>query len=121
MNKFTLFLSLICLIHFNQSQAQAFNVLDHGAIGDGQTINTEVLQKLINSVSDQGGGKIIFPEGTFLTGSLECKANVELHFQEKSVLLGSVDPADYKPLVKKGVKEIVTRDDVSQLALFTAY
>jgi polygalacturonase len=45
-------------------------VTDYGAVGDGQTLNTKALQALIEKVSTDGGGTVVVPSGTFMTGSL---------------------------------------------------
>lgn len=72
---------------------------DYGIIGDAKTLNTEAIQNLIDQVSKNGGGKIVFPSGKFLSGSIELKDNIELHFKTEAVLLGSKNPFDYKKVV----------------------
>jgi polygalacturonase len=78
--------------------AADFNILKYGAIGDGSTLNTAAIQKTIDACYGAGGGKVIFPEGKFLSGTIVLKDNVTLHFEKNSVLLGSVDLKDYKNL-----------------------
>ena len=58
-----------------------FVVTNFGVKPDGITINTTSLQSLIDRVNIKGGGRIVFPEGKFLTGCLHLKSKVELHFQ----------------------------------------
>ncbi|RQP19113.1 MAG: glycoside hydrolase family 28 protein [Parapedobacter sp.] len=72
-----------------------FNVADYGAIADGATMNTVAIQAAIDSCAAQGGGKVVFDNGKYLTGSLYLKSNVELHVGEGVELLGSQDLADY--------------------------
>nr|MBD3621150.1 exopolygalacturonase [Sunxiuqinia sp.] len=66
-------------------------ITDFGAVGDGETMNTEVIQQTINEAAAQGGGVVIIPEGRFLTGALFFKPNTHLHVREGGVLLGSDD------------------------------
>ncbi len=72
------------------------NIVDYGAVADGETLNTESIQKAIDKASSTGGGKVIIPEGKFLSGSIVLKSNVGLHLEEGAVLLGSTDPYAYK-------------------------
>ena len=46
------------------------------AVGDGKTDNTLIIQKAIDSCSLTGGGSVIIPMGTFLTGPIFFKSNV---------------------------------------------
>lgn len=78
--------------------AADFNILKYGAIGDGTTLNTTAIQKAIDACYGAGGGKVIFPEGKFLSGTIVLKDNVTIHFEKNAVLLGSVDLKDYKNL-----------------------
>jgi hypothetical protein len=78
--------------------AKDVNIKDHGAIGDGKTMNTVFLQKAIDECHSSGGGKVIFPEGTYLSGTIALKDNVMLHFQKGSRLLGSTNIDDYRNL-----------------------
>ncbi|NNE26464.1 MAG: glycoside hydrolase family 28 protein [Saprospiraceae bacterium] len=78
--------------------AQDFHVADYNIKNDGVTKNTEALQSMIDSVSNNGGGRIIFSKGTYLTGSFNLKSNVELHLAKDAVLLGSTDFNDHKVL-----------------------
>jgi polygalacturonase len=72
------------------------NIADMGAIGDGETMNTTIIQHAIDSISENGFGAVVVPEGTFLTGKLYMKADVELRVLENGVLLGSTNIFDYK-------------------------
>lgn len=72
-----------------------FNVADFGAIPDGTTLNTAAIQATIDSCAAQGGGKVIFNKGKYLTGALYLKSNVELHVGKGVELLGSQDLSDY--------------------------
>ncbi|HLR50721.1 MAG TPA: glycoside hydrolase family 28 protein [Candidatus Sphingobacterium stercoripullorum] len=75
-----------------------YAVTDFGAVGDGVTLNTEAINKAIETCSAEGGGKVVVKKGIFLTGALFLKSNVNLHLEEGSVLLFSRDTDDY-PIV----------------------
>ena len=75
-----------------------FVLTDYGAAGDGETLNTAAFQKAVEDCSSSGGGRVVVPAGTFLTGAIYLKSNVDLHLSEGSVILFSRDTKDY-PLV----------------------
>ena len=55
------------------------NICDFGAKSDGVTLNTEAINNAIKAVHDKGGGKVIIPEGLWLTGPIVLQNNVSLH------------------------------------------
>lgn len=75
--------------------AKDFTVSDFGAKNDGLTINTNTIQKAIDFVHEQGGGRLIFETGSYVTGSIYLKSNVTLHLERGATILGSTNPFDY--------------------------
>ncbi len=75
-----------------------FIVTDHGAVADGATLNTTVLQKQLDACAANGGGIVRFPAGRYLTGSLVVGSSTTIELETGAVLLGSADVADYTPL-----------------------
>jgi len=69
---------------------------DYGAAGDGVTDNTEVIQKVIDLASDNGGGIIEFNPGIYMTASLFIKSNIEFRIEEgvalKAIQIDSLYP-----------------------------
>ena len=72
-----------------------FNVVDHGALGDGARLNTRPIQDAIEACSHAGGGRVYFPPGRYLSGSLVLKSDVTLELEAGATLLGSKDLRDY--------------------------
>ena len=104
-----------------QSQSKKnYNIVDYGAIADGKTLNTKAIQAAIDSANSSKGGKVIFPKGKFLTGSIEMKSGVDIYLEESAVLLGSTNPNDYKTMETEGRPVSPKSDDNSQLALVLA-
>ncbi|HEY8660528.1 MAG TPA: glycosyl hydrolase family 28 protein [Hanamia sp.] len=76
--------------------AKDFDISKYGAVGDGKTLNTAFIQKAIDDCNAAGGGKVIFPAGDFLAGTIVLKDNVILYFNKDAILLGSTNIDDYK-------------------------
>lgn len=88
----------IGLLFFISTSLQAepvFNVKDFGAVGDGTTRDTQAIQAAIDRCTESGGGRVVFPRGTFLSGTISLKDNVALELTPSAVLLGSTDLDDY--------------------------
>jgi polygalacturonase len=77
-----------------------FPITAYGAVGDGRTDATKALQAAIEACNAAGGGRVVVPEGTFLTGAIHLKSGVNLHVSEGATLAFSTDPAQYLPVVK---------------------
>ena len=67
----------------------------HGIMDDGK-IYTEQIQNLIDTAAANGGGVIVVPAGTYLTGSLFFRQGVHLYVAEGGTLKGSDDISDYR-------------------------
>lgn len=89
-------LTLVCSCS-NSDKVPVYNVLDFGAKGDGKTNEASYIQNAIDKCNESGGGTVVFPAGkTFLSGPIELKSNVNLHFEPNSTLLASPDENLYK-------------------------
>src|SRR5687768_10642310 len=51
-----------------------FVVTKYGAVADGQTDSTEAFRKAIAACHKAGGGRVVVPAGTFLTGAIHLKS-----------------------------------------------
>jgi polygalacturonase len=91
-----LILLLISSLSILYAQEKRYLVTDFKAIGDGKTMNTTAIQAAIDTCANRGGGSIIFPKGTYLTGSIHLKSYVNLEITEGAVLLGSSKRDDYE-------------------------
>jgi len=77
-----------------------FPVTGFGAKGDGTTLNTAAFAKAIAACHRAGGGHVVVPAGgTFLTGAIHLRSNVDLHVEQNATILFSQNPADYLPVV----------------------
>nr|WTB28488.1 glycoside hydrolase family 28 protein [Streptomyces sp. NBC_00830] len=76
-----------------------FRVTDFGAVGDGTTKNTDAFRAAVGACHAAGGGRVVVPEGRFLTGAIHLLSEVELHVEEGATIAFSTDPRDYLPVV----------------------
>ena len=78
-----------------ENLGKRFNIADFGALGDSITLNTKIIQHVIDSAYKSGGGVILVPAGTFLSGALFFKPHTHLYIEEGGTLKGSDTIADY--------------------------
>ena len=76
-----------------------FVITDYGAVGDGVTDCTQAFHDAITACNEAGGGRVVVPEGIFLTGAIHLKSNVNLYISENSVIKFSQNYSDYLPVV----------------------
>lgn len=78
----------------------AYNVRDFGAVGDGKTLDSPAINQAIEAAAAAGGGTIVFPAGTYLSGSIRLKSKIHLVIGSGATLLGApqemnaYDPAE---------------------------
>jgi hypothetical protein len=72
-----------------------FDIREFGATGNGRDKDTAAMQRAVDACSENGGGVVYCPPGTYLCGSIVLKTSVELHLEAGATILGSPDRADY--------------------------
>ena len=72
---------------------------DLKAKGDGQTDCTAAFRAAIDRCAKAGGGRVVVKPGTYLTGAIHLKSNVNLEIQEGATIKFSQNPKDYLPAV----------------------
>ncbi len=85
----------LLLVAATSATAKDYQMTLFGIKSDGVTMNTRSIQKAIDYISEQGGGRLVFTVGRYLTGSIHMKSNVTLHLGEGAILVGSTNPYDY--------------------------
>lgn len=61
--------------------------------------NQQAICRAIDQASKHGGGRVVIPKGTFVTGAIRLKSHVNLSLAEGATLRFAFDPALY-PMVK---------------------
>jgi hypothetical protein len=75
------------------------DIRDHGAVADGKTKATLAIKAAIAQASQAGGGTVLVPAGTWLTGPIHLQSRINLHVAAGAELRFSQDFADYLPPV----------------------
>ena len=84
------------------------SILQFGAKGDGTTLNTKAINDAIKTVNAKGGGKVVIPEGLWLTGPIELLSNVNL-YTEKNALVVFTDDFNAYPILETSFEGLNTR------------
>ncbi|HET6769062.1 MAG TPA: glycosyl hydrolase family 28 protein [Chitinophagaceae bacterium] len=105
---------LIVCFQCLQGSAKDYPASLFGIYSDGVTLNTRSIQFAIDYIQQQGGGRLVFDVGRFLTGSIHLKSNVTLHLLEGAVLLGALNPMDYD---RKGLTALILCHDQQNIAI----
>lgn len=74
---------------------KVFSIADFGGMADGKTLNTDAFAKAIDACTKAGGGKVLVPEGKWLTGPVELKSNVNLHVSKNALIQFTADRSQY--------------------------
>jgi polygalacturonase len=85
-----------------------FKVNNYGAVSDGQTVCTKAIQSAIDACAKKGGGIVTFEPGTYVSGAIFLKSNVQLRIDKDVLLLGSTNFDDY-PDIDTRIAGIETR------------
>ncbi len=108
------FIALLICFQCVESQAKDYPASLFGIYSDGVTLNTRSIQFAIDYIQQQGGGRLVFDVGRFLTGSIHLKSGVNLHLLEGAVLLGSLNPFDYE---RQGMTALVLCHDQQNISI----
>jgi polygalacturonase len=66
-----------------------FNVRSFGAVGDGKTLDSPAIDQAINAAAEAGGGTVLVPAGTYLSGSIHLQSNIHLLIDAGATILGA--------------------------------
>ena len=72
-----------------------YNVIDFGAVADGETLCTKAVQKAVDFCHANGGGIVCFEGGRYALSTIFLKSNVHIEIAENTEILGSLNFYDY--------------------------
>jgi polygalacturonase len=75
-----------------------YRITDYTVKNDSTVVQTERIQAVIDKAAASGGGVVVIPKGTFMSGSLFFKQGTHLYLESGARLKGSDDISNF-PLV----------------------
>jgi len=75
------------------------SITDFGAKSGGLELCTQAFAEAIDALSRKGGGRVVIPRGTWLTGPITLKSNIELYSETGALVVFSKNK-DLYPLVE---------------------
>ena len=92
-------LAATCPLLFAEARG-VFSISDFGARPGGVYSCTEAIAAAVSAASRAGGGRVLVPDGLWLTGPVRLESGVELHLSDGALLSFSPNPEDYLPPVR---------------------
>lgn len=74
-----------------------YDIRKYGAVPNTGVLCTKAIQDAVDTCAEDGGGRVVIPAGTYITGTIYLKDHVELHLENGAVLKASTDLNDYNP------------------------
>ena len=87
----------------------ALNVRDFGAVGDGEADDTAAIRTALSFLPE--GGRLFFPEGTYLTLPQALKSNITIEIADGAKILGSPEREKY-PVLPGEVSDLCSGEDM---------
>ncbi len=117
MKNLRFFTIIACCIFSLNVSAKDYSASFFGINSNGTTLNTRSIQFALDYINKQGGGRLIFYVGRYLTGTLHMRSNVTIHLDEGAVLLGSLVPFDYEPRTNPFMTALLLADNVENFGI----
>jgi polygalacturonase len=89
-----LFIALLMMTAIIQTAIAQYNIIDYGAKNDTSQLSTQAINKAIETCNSKGGGRVVVPAGSYKTGTIVLKSNVELHVESGAIIYASTDTND---------------------------
>jgi polygalacturonase len=106
------YLSAICAGFLFMGTANAapaagvYNIRDFGAEAGGETLCTQAIQSAVDQCAKDGGGTVLLPPGTWLTGTVYLESHITIRLENGCTVLGSKEKGHYgrprTPLAHEG-------------------
>jgi polygalacturonase len=89
--------SIILLLQPVALGSQRLDVRDFGALGDGETLDSDAINAAILAAAETGGGTVLLPAGEYLSYSIRLKSHVGLHLDAGATLIAADPPPPGEP------------------------
>lgn len=82
---------------------QQYRITSYGAVDDSTKLQTELIQRVIDMASTDGGGVVVIPKGTYLSAALFFKPGTHLWLEE-GARLKAIDEIKYYPVLETRIE-----------------
>lgn len=79
-----------------ETLGRKYVITDYGVKSDSTIVQTSAIQAVIDKAAEQGGGVVVIPKGTYMSGSLFFRQGTHLYVDEGGKLKGSERIADFE-------------------------
>ena len=117
MYKFKSLFILLALFSSLQISAKDYLASMFGIKSNGATLNTTAIQRAIDFIHEEGGGRLVFNVGRYLTGTIHLKSNVTIVLNEGAILLGSTNPYDYNIMERPVFSSFIHADGQENIGI----
>jgi hypothetical protein len=100
-----------------QFPAHSVSIVEYGALPDGYTMNTKAFADAITACAKAGGGTVVVPAGTWLTGPISLESNINLHVEKGALVQFSKNINDYPFVESPGGQTKQVRKSAAYLCL----
>jgi len=76
-------------------ESKIFDVREFGAKGDAKNLDTQAIQKALDTCGKAGGGTVEFPAGTYLSQPLTLRNRTNIRLDAGAMLLASTNQSDF--------------------------
>lgn len=115
MNKLKIFTFAILSLISLALSARDYKASIFGVKSDGLTLNSRSIQKAVDFINENGGGRLVFYVGRYLTGTIHLKSNVTIQLEEGAVLVGVPSAYDYSGV--NGTKALICADSLENIGI----
>jgi polygalacturonase len=115
MKTFKVLIINILLLSTITLSAKDYKASIFGVKSEGITLNTRSIQKAIDFISENGGGRLLFYVGRYQTGTIQLKSNVTIQLEEGAVLVGTTSVYDYSGV--NGTKALIIADNQENIGV----
>lgn len=84
-----------------EDMGKQYVLTDYGVSNDSLVVQTRQIQAVIDRAAAEGGGVVVVPKGTFLSGAIFFRQGTSLYVEEGGKLKGSEDICDFPVLTTR--------------------
>ncbi|MFW5870025.1 MAG: glycoside hydrolase family 28 protein [Candidatus Sumerlaeota bacterium] len=77
---------------------KGINIRESGAVGDGKTVCTDIINAALREASESGIGRVVVPPGVFVCGTIQLQSNITLEITTGATLLASPNFEDFSEI-----------------------